>query len=104
MLTVNKVTKGFGPQILFKEISLRINKGERVGLVGPNGAGKPTLLSIILGELESDEGGIEFERGTRIGYLPQESAPVGGETVLEMAAATTPELQKIYATFQRLNP
>jgi ATP-binding cassette subfamily F protein 3 len=100
MLTVNKVTKGFGPQVLFKEISLRLNKGERVGLVGPNGAGKTTLLSIILGELESDEGGIEFERGTRIGYLPQESAPVGEETVLELAAATTPELQKIYATFR----
>ena len=100
MLTVNKVTKGFGPQVLFKEISLRLNKGERVGLVGPNGAGKTTLLSIILGELESDEGGVEFERGSRVGYLPQESAPVGEETVLELAAATTPELQKIYATFR----
>ena len=100
MLTVHNVTKGFGPQVLFKEISLRLNKGERAGLVGPNGAGKTTLLSIILGELESDVGGVEFERGTRIGYLPQESAPVGEETVLELAAATTPELQALYATFR----
>jgi ATP-binding cassette subfamily F protein 3 len=100
MLTVHNVTKGFGPQVLFKEISLRLNKGERVGLVGPNGAGKTTLLSIILGELESDAGGVEFERGSRIGYLPQESAPVGNETVLELAAATTPELQTLYATFR----
>ncbi|PDH28127.1 MAG: ABC transporter ATP-binding protein [Puniceicoccaceae bacterium MED-G30] len=100
MLTVHNVTKGFGPQVLFKEISLRLNKGERVGLVGPNGAGKTTLLSIILGELESDAGGVELERGSRIGYLPQESAPVGNETVLELAAATTPELQTLYATFR----
>jgi ATP-binding cassette subfamily F protein 3 len=100
MLTVHNVIKGFGPQVLFKEISLRINKGERVGLVGPNGAGKTTLLSIILGELESDAGGVELERGSRIGYLPQESAPVGNETVLELAAATTPELQTLYATFR----
>ena len=101
MLTVQKVTKGFGPQILFKEISLRLNKGERVGLVGPNGAGKTTLLSIILGELESDAGSVEFERGARIGYLPQESAPVGDETVLELAAATTAELQSLYASFRK---
>ena len=101
MLTVHNVTKGFGPQVLFKEISLRLNKGERAGLVGPNGAGKTTLLSIILGELESDDGGIEFERGTRVGYLPQESAPVGNESVLELAAATTPELESLYATFRQ---
>ncbi|MGC6505569.1 MAG: ABC-F family ATP-binding cassette domain-containing protein [Coraliomargaritaceae bacterium] len=100
MLTVHNVTKGFGPQVLFKEISLRLNKGERAGLVGPNGAGKTTLLSIILGELESDAGGVEFERGTSIGYLPQESAPVGEETVLELAAAITPELQALYKTFR----
>ena len=49
MLTVNKVTKGFGPQVLFKEISVHLNKGERVGLVGPNGAliGTCSNLSLI---------------------------------------------------------
>ena len=56
-----------------------------MGLVGANGAGKTTLFSILLGEVDEDEGKIEWERGTRIGYLPQESAPTGEETVLELA-------------------
>ncbi|MGB0185095.1 MAG: ATP-binding cassette domain-containing protein, partial [Opitutales bacterium] len=53
MLTINKVSKGFGPKLLFKELSLRMNSGERLGLVGPNGAGKTTLFSIILQQMES---------------------------------------------------
>jgi ATP-binding cassette subfamily F protein 3 len=100
MLTINKVSKGFGPKVLFQELSLRINPGERFGLVGPNGAGKTTLFSIILNEMESDSGTVEFERGTRIGYLPQESAPAGDETVVELAAAITPEIASLYKTFR----
>lgn len=101
MLTVNKVSKGFGPKLLFKDLSLRMNAGERLGLVGPNGAGKTTLFSIILQQIESDSGTVEFERGTRIGYLPQESAPAGEETVLELAAAISPELAALYTTFRK---
>ncbi|NCG09039.1 MAG: ATP-binding cassette domain-containing protein, partial [Verrucomicrobia bacterium] len=101
MLTVNKVSKGYGPKLLFKDLSLRMNAGERLGLVGPNGAGKTTLFSIILQQIESDSGTVEFERGTRIGYLPQESAPAGEETVLELAAAITPELAALYTTFRK---
>lgn len=63
-----------------------------MGLVGANGAGKTTLFSILLGEIDEDEGKIEWEKGNRIGYLPQESAPTGEETVLELATATTDEL------------
>ena len=66
--------------------------GERMGLVGPNGAGKTTLFSILLGELEEDEGEIEWERNVQIGYLPQESAPTGEETVLELATAIDQQL------------
>ena len=64
-----------------------------MGLVGSNGAGKTTLLSILLGELQEDEGMVEWERGTRIGYLPQESAPTGDETVLELTTAISDELK-----------
>ena len=63
-----------------------------MGLVGPNGAGKTTLFSILLGEQEEDEGEIEWERNVRIGYLPQESAPTGEETVLELATAIDQQL------------
>ena len=85
MLTVAGLTKSYGGRVLFDEVSLTLQAGERVGLVGPNGAGKSTLLKIILGQEEPDTGEVTFIRGTRIGYLPQESEPAGNETVLDIA-------------------
>ena len=95
MFTLSKLSKRYGPKILFREISLRMIRGERLGLVGPNGAGKTTLFSILLGLVEEDEGKIEWERNTQIGYLPQESAPTGEESVLELATAVSPELGEL---------
>lgn len=64
---------------------MAIVSGDRVGLVGPNGAGKSTLFRILLGQETADEGTISFVRGARVGILPQESAPVGDVTVLDLA-------------------
>ena len=100
MLTVSQISKGFGQKTLFTDISLRLLRGERIGLVGPNGAGKTTLFSIIMGEIESDCGEIELERGMRIGFLPQESAPAGDETVAELATSISPEFTKIYKSLR----
>jgi ATP-binding cassette subfamily F protein 3 len=92
MLTISQVTKSFTGRILFEDASLQVNRGDRVGLVGPNGAGKTTLFSLILGEDLPDEGRVSVEKGATIGFLPQENAPAGEETVLEMACAVSPEL------------
>ena len=92
MLILSNISKRYGPKVLFREVSLRLARGERMGLVGPNGAGKTTLFSILLGKNQEDEGIIEWERGIRIGYLPQESAPAGEESVLELATATSDEM------------
>ena len=94
MLTIASVTKSFGGRVLFEEASLQVNRGDRVGLVGPNGAGKSTLFSLILGEASPDDGRIVLERSATLGYLPQENAPVGDETVLELAMAVSPALAK----------
>ncbi|NBQ02883.1 MAG: ATP-binding cassette domain-containing protein, partial [Opitutae bacterium] len=56
MLTLSKISKRYGPKILFREVSLRMMRGEKMGLVGANGAGKTTLFSILLGEVDEDEG------------------------------------------------
>jgi ATP-binding cassette subfamily F protein 3 len=85
MLTVAGLTKSFGGRVLFDDVSLTLQSFERVGLVGPNGAGKSTLLKIILGQESPDAGEVTFIRGTRFGYLPQESEAVGNETVLDIA-------------------
>ena len=92
MLTISQVTKAFGGRTLFENASLQVNRGDRVGLVGPNGAGKSTLFSLILGEAAPDAGKVSMERSASMGFLPQESAPAGGETVLELACSATPAL------------
>jgi ATP-binding cassette subfamily F protein 3 len=94
MLTISQVTKAFAGRILFEDASLQVNRGDRVGLVGPNGAGKSTLFSLILGEASPDEGRISLEKSATVGFLPQEHAAAGDETVLELACAVSPEVAK----------
>src|SRR4051812_45455632 len=94
MLIISQVTKAFGGRTLFEEASLQVNRGDRIGLVGPNGAGKSTLFSLILGEASPDEGKIALEKSASVGFLPQEHAPAGDETVLELACAISPEVTK----------
>jgi ATP-binding cassette subfamily F protein 3 len=87
MLTIADVAKSYGTRELFSEVSLFIARTDRFGLVGPNGAGKSTLFNLILGEESADEGTITWERGADFGFLPQESAPVGDETILHIATS-----------------
>jgi ATP-binding cassette subfamily F protein 3 len=84
MLTISQVTKSFSARTLFSDVSLQVNRGNRIGLIGPNGAGKSTLFSLILGRDSPDEGIIVLQKSARIGYLPQESLPAGKETILEL--------------------
>ena len=95
MLTLSGIKKAYGERVLFADATLQVNRQDRIGLVGPNGAGKTTLFSIILGQEATDEGKIMLERGTSFGYLPQENAPAGDETVIELATAITPEYTKL---------
>jgi ATP-binding cassette subfamily F protein 3 len=95
MLTLSGIRKAHGERVLFTEASMQVNRQDRIGLVGPNGAGKTTLFSIILGRETADEGEVTFERGVNAGYLPQENAPAGDETVMELATGITPEYVKL---------
>jgi ATP-binding cassette subfamily F protein 3 len=88
MLTLSNVAKAFGDRTLFSEVTFQVNGGDRLGLVGANGAGKSTLFNLILKQEEPDAGSLVIQRGSSIGFLPQESAPVGEETVLELACAS----------------
>jgi ATP-binding cassette subfamily F protein 3 len=100
MLTISQVTKAFGGRTLFEDASLQVNRGDRVGLVGPNGAGKSTLFSLILNEATPDAGRVSLERSASLGFLPQESAPAGEETVLELACSASPALAKALRTMK----
>ena len=98
MLTISQVSKAFAGRTLFEEACLQVNRGDRVGLVGPNGAGKSTLFSLILGEALPDEGKISIEKSATIGFLPQESAAAGEETVLELACGRRTKMEQEVAT------
>jgi ATP-binding cassette subfamily F protein 3 len=92
MLTVSQLSKSFAGRPLFDDVSLQVNRGDRIGLVGPNGAGKSTLFALLLGDVSPDKGTIAIEKNATIGFLPQETAAAGDETVLELALAVSPEL------------
>ena len=72
MLKIENLSKSYGIQGLFNEVTVNINRGERVGLVGRNGHGKTTLLRLLTGEETPDTGNISVPRGYRIGYLHQQ--------------------------------
>ncbi len=91
MLSVSSLEKTYAGRTLFSDVGFSIIRGDRIGLVGPNGAGKSTLFSILLGEITPDSGRVMWEKGASIGFLPQESAPVGNESVLSLALSHVPE-------------
>jgi ATP-binding cassette subfamily F protein 3 len=95
MLTIRDLKMSFGGRVLFEGAGVQINHGEHVALVGPNGAGKSTLFSLILGEKEPDEGEIERDEWSMVGYLAQESEPAGEETVIEIATGRAGQLQAL---------
>lgn len=82
MISLSKLSKNYGNKILFEDISLNINQGEKIGLIGPNGTGKSTLFSMILGETEPSLGSVQVNKNIRIGHLPQESSFKSEHTVL----------------------
>ncbi len=71
MISVDNLTKSYGSRILFDDISFKLNRRERVGLVGRNGHGKTTLFRIIAGQEEADAGGVSVPKTYRIGYVTQ---------------------------------
>jgi ATP-binding cassette subfamily F protein 3 len=89
MLTLDKITKGFGPQSVLKDISLVIGNKERVGVVGVNGAGKSTLVKIMGGQLEPDKGVVDTHASS-VGYLSQESQCRLGVTIGEEMRSALP--------------
>lgn len=82
LMNVAQVSKSFGANAVLNDISIHINAGERVGLVGANGSGKTTLLRIVTGEVEPTFGSVSVSAGVEVGYLPQNPPePSSGATI-----------------------
>src|SRR5437867_7266932 len=85
MIQLEAVSKSYGGQQLFQELSWRIGDRERVGLVGPNGVGKTTLCRILAAVEEPDRGRVHRDRGTTVGFLPQEVGETTADSVIAEA-------------------
>src|SRR5262245_56974897 len=82
MIRLDNIGKQNGRQILFIEASAALNKGEKIGLVGPNGSGKTTLFRMITGEEQPDEGQVAVDRGVTIGYFSQDVGEMAGRSAV----------------------
>jgi len=103
MVGINELSVNFGERYLFNKISFIINKTDRIGLVGKNGAGKSSLLKIVAGESDSDGGNISMPSGFRIGYLPQDMDFACGKTVMEEAKSVFKEVNEVNTKIDVIN-
>ncbi len=83
ILSAEKISKSYSEKILFSDVSIGINEGEKIGLIGINGTGKSTLLKVLAGLETSDSGRIIYGNGATIDYLPQDPYFQDGTTILE---------------------
>lgn len=102
MITVTNLSKNFDERMLLDNVSLSIFPNERIGLTGPNGAGKSTLFGIILGQLEPTSGGVQIQKGLKIGYLAQEANYSSERTVMEEITSGDAEIRALLAEKHKL--
>lgn len=81
ILNVEHLSHGFGDRAIFQDVSFRLLKGEHIGLIGANGEGKSTFMSIITNKLMPDEGKIEWAKNVRVGYLDQHTVLEKGKSI-----------------------
>ena len=102
MLSLSRISKQYGRQVLFVDTSFQLNPGEKVGLVGPNGAGKTTIFRMITGEESPDEGEVSVPKKTSIGYFRQDVEEMSGRSVLDEAIAGSGRLGDLHHELEAL--
>ncbi len=101
MLSFTNLALRRGTDLLFKEVSFTIHSGRKVGLIGANGAGKTSLFKMIIGELEADEGSLDYPSDLRIAYMTQELI-AGEQAAVEYVLDGDTELARINTNIQRV--
>ena len=103
MLNIHNLSVSFGGSYLFEEVTFRLGSGDRVGLVGKNGAGKSTMLKILAGDFKPDSGQIATEKEVRMGFLRQDIDFEQGRTVLEEAYEAFIEIKQVEKKLEEVN-
>lgn len=102
MIAFSNVSKQYGGQILFTDASFQFNSGEKIGLVGANGAGKSTIFRMIVGTEQADDGNVERPKKLTIGYFRQDVGEMSGKTILEEAIHGAGEVAELGDELHRL--
>ena len=102
MINLEGVSKYYDGDPLFSNVSTSIKLGMRIGLVGKNGSGKTTLLKILLGKEKYDEGAVNLNKGTTIGYLPQDIIIGKGTSIIQEVLASVPDLIETQSAIKKL--
>jgi ATP-binding cassette subfamily F protein 3 len=102
LLSVNSLTKRYGPDPVLAGVTFDLRRGDRIGLVGPNGSGKTTLLRILARHEEMDAGTMELAGDARIGFLQQQPEFAAGRTVWEEARSALADLLELAAEAERV--
>jgi len=103
MLTIENLTHGFGDRVLYKDVNIRINKGDKIGLVGVNGCGKSTLINILNGTLICDKGNVYLEKRCKIGYLDQHANIDPSLTIFDYLKLAFKEIYEKEEEYNRVN-
>ncbi len=103
MISLTRISKQYGRQILFVDASFQLNPGETVGLVGPNGSGKTTLFRLITGEEVPDAGEISVPKKLTMGYFRQDVEESSGRSVLDEAIHGSGRVGDLHHELERLN-
>ncbi|NRA93103.1 MAG: ABC-F family ATP-binding cassette domain-containing protein, partial [Psychroserpens sp.] len=103
MLNIHNLSISFQGEYLFEDISFKLSPGDRVGLIGKNGAGKSTMLKILAEELEPDSGQIATDKNLSIGFLKQDIDFVYGRTVIEESYQAFKEIKALESRMEEIN-
>ncbi|MBZ0283744.1 MAG: ATP-binding cassette domain-containing protein [Anaerolineae bacterium] len=102
IINIDRITVNHAGREIFSDLSWAIGDRDRVGLVGPNGIGKSSLLKAVAGYVTPDTGFISIQRGVRVGYLPQDVTLTPGETLWAVARTPPAELAAVEAALERI--
>ena len=103
MITVENVSLDFGGRSIFNNISLQIKNGDRIGLIGNNGAGKTTFLKLISQNVSTSSGSIQLKNKTRIGYLPQEVYINKDKQLKSLVVGESQKLKRVESRINEIN-
>lgn len=103
MLNIHNISVSFSGEYLFEEVSYQLSPGDRVGLIGKNGAGKSTMLKLLAKEYEVDQGTIAIDKNISLGFLKQDIDFEKGRTVIEEAQQAFTEIKALEKQIEEVN-